>query len=301
MQDDPPLPSRMGWISLVRCCSICRRGGNTTGVLDGISGVPYNPRMRVALVPLAIVPRNIPRNTERVIHWIRRASREGADLVLFPEAALTGLVNTDDPAKDLNLGISLSDPPILSIQRAARDQGIYVGIGFLEREDGVLYDSAILVSSEGEPVLHYRRISPGWHGPRADPRIYRQGQRLSLADTPWGPMGVLICGDLFDDTLIQAMRALAPRWVWVPLVRSAPPEVKDVLTWWEKEWRAYAARIRDLRAWGLLVNLREPLPYDAFGGTLVVDPRGNLQAMTPPFHAEMRVLDLPLDTRDTSR
>jgi Predicted amidohydrolase len=59
---------------------------------------PDNPDMRVAMIPLEVVPGDIPQNTERVIRWMARAAREAADLVLFPEAALTGLINTDDPA-----------------------------------------------------------------------------------------------------------------------------------------------------------------------------------------------------------
>ncbi len=254
--------------------------------------------MRVAMIPLKVVPGDIPQNTERVIRWMARAAREAADLVLFPEAALTGLINTDDPTHDRALGIPRTDEALQRIAQATERFGVYVGLGFLEREGEGLYDSAVMFSSQGEMILHYRRITPGWHGMDADARTYRDGSRLGIADTPWGQLGVLICGDLFDEDLVHAVRDLEPRWVWVPMARAAPSAVKDIPSWWEEERSAYVSRIRKLRAWGFLVNLREPMPYHAFGGTLVVDPRGNLRAMTPPFHADMHMIEIPLDKRE---
>ena len=47
------------------------------------------------------VTRDVPANLAGMEQLAEEAADAGADLVLFPEAALTGLINNDDPAHDL--------------------------------------------------------------------------------------------------------------------------------------------------------------------------------------------------------
>lgn len=106
------------------------------------------------MIPLEVVPEDLQQNTDRVIHWMENASRLNMDVVLFPEAALTGLRNVDDPFRDLSLGIEVHDPMLQRIAQSASHLGLYVGLGFLERCGKALMDSAVLISPHGEVVLH---------------------------------------------------------------------------------------------------------------------------------------------------
>lgn len=55
-------------------------------------------------------------------------------MVLFPEAALTGLINNDDPAHDLPLGEAIPGAATDALGAMARQRRIWLGIGVLERE-----------------------------------------------------------------------------------------------------------------------------------------------------------------------
>ena len=100
-------------------------------------------------------------NQNALVRAAGQAADAGAELVLFSETALTGLVNTGDPAHDLPLGEPIPGPATETLGRIAGARGIWIGVGLFEREGDTLYDSAVLFDAEGAIAMKYRRISPG--------------------------------------------------------------------------------------------------------------------------------------------
>ncbi len=234
---------------------------------------------------------DVTRNREALRRLTREAAEQGAALVLFPEAAATMLANEDDPAHDLPLGEPIPGGETLRmLAEEARRGHLWVGVGLFERAGGALYDSAVLLDAEGKIALHYRRITPGWHGRRADPRIYREGDALPVAGTPWGRAAFLICGDLFDEALTRRAAALKPDLLLYPLARAFPPGV-ELAVGWAKERPAYAEAAASVGALTLMSNY---LGCDeTFGGAMVVSPTGDILAELPPGRAGLLLFDLP--------
>jgi len=144
--------------------------------------------MKAALVVNEVTPS--PQANLAAIEELAEEAADGhADLVLFPEAAVTGLINNDDPEHDLPLGEPIPGPVTDRLAALACARSIYVATGILEREGSCLYDSAVLLGPNGDVVLKYRRIQPQWHGRDADSNVYRQGDELdsaqTLVGTPW--------------------------------------------------------------------------------------------------------------------
>jgi N-carbamoylputrescine amidase len=210
--------------------------------------------MRVGLVPLEVRPQ-LAANLARMVSWANRLADEGVRIVVFPEACLTGLVNDDDPARDLPLGSTLPGPVTEVLGTVARGRGILLAFGLLERDEERLFDTAVLLDERGEVALRYRRITPGWHGRLAVPSVYGQGYDLPVAETSIGRVACLLCGDLFDDDLADRVRDVAPDWLLHPLWRSmdgAPIPQR----WAEDEEAAYAARVARIGCKTLMVNAR---------------------------------------------
>jgi predicted amidohydrolase len=89
--------------------------------------------MKIALA-VNRVTANINRNLGEILALVDEAAGNGATLVSFPEAALTGLINNDDPAHDLPLGVEI--PGALTQQLVSRSQNksIWIAIGLLEKQ-----------------------------------------------------------------------------------------------------------------------------------------------------------------------
>ena len=214
----------------------------------------------------------------------RQAASARVDLMLFPEAAATGLVNNDDPAHDLPIGDPIPGRITDRLAALARESKAYVASGILELADNCLYDSAVLVRPDGEIALRYRRIQPQWHGRDADPDVYRQGDEVRAASTPFGRTVILICGDLFDDEIVARARHLHPDYLLLPFARNFDDGGFDQKRWDEEEQGTYAERVRKIGCTTLMTNAsvdRSLAPYASFGGAMVVSAEGEVLSRRP--------------------
>ncbi len=239
-------------------------------------------------------------NLQKIREFVLQAASHGADLILFPEAVLTGLVNCDDPAHDLLLGIEIPGPLTHEWAKLSKQTGLIMGLGVLEREGQALYDAALLITPDQGIVLHYRRITPGWHGPKADPHVYRQGTHIHTAHTHWGTFAFLICGDLFDDRLVTEIREKKPDFLLVPMARAFPEGSWDPKQW-DQEKPFYIQQAKKAGAMTLITNYLadESLGEDrSFGGAMSVLPDGTLFAEYPIGQEGMLVVSLEKPWRE---
>lgn len=249
--------------------------------------------MKAALVAHRVV-RDVEANLRRILHGIGEARASGADLVLFPEAALTGLINDDCPSHDLPLGTEIPGQLTTRLADAACAHAVWLGLGLLEREGACLYDTALLFTPTGRLALRYRRMQPQWHGPHANPSVYGQGTELPVAHTPFGTVAFLLCGDLFDDWIVDRFRALAADWMLCPLARCFSDGAVDQQRWEDEELPDYVERIRRAGTTALLVNYlaETDLLGGAFGGAWVIGPDGVVLSSSPLGEENMLVIDL---------
>ena len=222
-------------------------------------------------------------NCDKIISMIGQAAAQRAELVLFPEAVLTGLINNDDPGHDLPLGQEVPGAMIGRVAAAAARHRIHVCLGLLEREGDRLYDSSLLIDDRGATVLHYRRISLGWHGFKPDAATHSYGEGVPHADTRFGRVVTLICGDLFDDEIMAVARAARPDLLLFPFARSFDDCSADQHRWDADEIPDYAWRISQLSAAALMANYLGCAEADdhSFGGAAAVSATGRLVASLP--------------------
>ena len=234
-----------------------------------------------------VVPRvrsDPSQNLATVVAMATQAAHSGADLVIFPEAVLTGLINNDDPAHDLALGQQIPGPSTETLGKFCRENRIWLAFGLLERESNRLYDSAVLIDASGGMRLKYRRNQPQWHGTNADSRTYCQGTDVLKAETTFGSVSFLICGDLFDDGIVSRLRDLQPDWLLFPFSRSFPDGSSDQGRWDREELPHYLDRVGLAHVPTLMTNYigDESLADDnSFGGAFFVSDQGELLGSLP--------------------
>ncbi len=127
---------------------------------------------------------------KRMVLW---AAEERCRIVVLPECLNFGW--TSPAALE-------SAPPIPgehsgAIASAAREGGVYIVAGLVERSGDRLYNAAVLVSPDGEILLKHRKINELVEGQH----LYATGDRLGVARTPLGVIGIDICADNFPDSL----------------------------------------------------------------------------------------------------
>jgi nitrilase len=115
------------------------------------------------------------RTLEKVSVLATKASREGAQLVVFPEAFVSayprgldfGAVvgersdeGRDDFRRYWESSVDVPGPAVDQIGRVARNNCIYMVIGVVERDGGTLYCSVLFFSPDGTYLGKHRKVMP---------------------------------------------------------------------------------------------------------------------------------------------
>src|SRR5262245_20304632 len=148
---------------------------------------------RVGMAQILVEGGQPDANLGRAVRVIAEAAESGCRLVVLPECLDLGW--TDPSARDLARPI----PGLRSerLARAARQHRIYVTAGLVERAGDRLYNAAVLIGPEGDLRLHHRKIN------ELDIALdlYCIGDRLGVAETELGTLGLAICADNFGSSL----------------------------------------------------------------------------------------------------
>lgn len=136
-------------------------------------------------------------NFAEIAALARKAGAEGADLVVFPELAITGL---GDPATSAQ---PIPGPVTDRLEELAAELGLYVVCGLAERAGDTLYNSACLVAPDGD-ISVYRKT----HLTDDERSWATAGGGWTVVDTPIGRIGLLIG---HDASFPEAGRVLALR------------------------------------------------------------------------------------------
>jgi len=165
----------------------------------------------------------------------------------------------------------------------ARKLKVWLSIGLLERDGNRLFDTGLLFTQQGEIGLKYRRISLGWHGPKADLTVYGHGTEIPLAKTPLGTICLLICGDLFDDLIVEKVRHQKPDWLLVPFARDFKDGSLNQEKWDREEMPEYMKRAKKVETTVLVTGYLggEGLDDRSFGGAMVLSGKGQVIASLP--------------------
>jgi predicted amidohydrolase len=177
-----------------------------------------NEPVRVAVCQIAIQVGAAEANRAIAADAITEAAGHGAQIVVLPELTPSGYVFSD-PAEARALGEPPAGPTGQQWARLAAAHGIVVIGGFAELgEDGILYNSAMLVGPSGERTV-YRKA----HLWDAEADFFTPGdQPPPVVDTRFGRIAMMICYDVEF-----------PEWVRLPALAGA--ELLAVPTNWPSD------------------------------------------------------------------
>lgn len=160
------------------------------------------------------VPRDKATTLEKILHTMRDASRQGCDLVVFPELALNTWGTCADCAREhrpcrwhLGQAETAHGPSSDTIAALARELDLHVIYGFEERDEDdadVLYNAAAMITPDGL-LGTYRKVHLGI--PLETDR-FTPGEALPVFETRLGPIGIQICYDFYNNPELSRILAL---------------------------------------------------------------------------------------------
>lgn len=135
-------------------------------------------------------------NLKAIARWTAEAAGRGAQLVLFPETALSGYNTADgDPAMHRENAVEAGGPEFAELVALAAAHRVYLAVGLPERDaaSGAIYNSALVAGPDGL-VGCYRKLHPA----AGETAWAAKGSEPMLFASPWGPIGLAICYDIYQ-------------------------------------------------------------------------------------------------------
>jgi predicted amidohydrolase len=159
---------------------------------------------RIALAQLAPRLGRVDDNLELARGWLKRGVAEGAQLVAFPELALTGYLLSDLVPE---VAMRADDPRLAALSREAPE--VLLAIGFVEETDAHRFCNSAALLRDGELIGVHRKVYLPTYGMFDEARFTRPGDRIRThaVGEPLGRIGLSICEDFWHASLpmLQAL------------------------------------------------------------------------------------------------
>ena len=238
--------------------------------------------LRIALAQLDLLVGDVHGNVDRVIEAAQAArAKHGADLVVFPELALSGY-----PPEDLLFHRGFRKQIEEGLERVRREvRDVAAIVGYPEYSGTDIYNAAALVSG-GAVVARHRKCELPNYRVFDEKRYFRAGAQPTVFEVRGFRVGLLICEDVWETRAAQEARAAGAELLVV--LNASPYEIHKQR---ERE-RIVGARVRETGLPVVYVNTvggQDELVFD--GNSFVMDAAGRVVMRAPPFEEGIYTID----------
>ncbi|GAC1508714.1 MAG: NAD+ synthase [Candidatus Dormibacteraceae bacterium] len=238
--------------------------------------------LRVALAQINPTVGDLEGNSRLIVDWIGRARDQGADLVCFPELALTGYPPEDLVLKRAFVRDNLKQLDVVT--KAAK--GITVVVGFID-DDGAIFNAAA-VMNDGELKAVYHKVFLPNYGVFDEQRYFEPGHRCPIFELDGVRIGVSVCEDCWYPSGPMSWQAHHGAQLLVNINGSPYHAGKRAPR--EAMVGERAVNYGAFVAWVNTVGGQDELVFD--GNSVVFGPRGEVLAHAPSFVEELLVCDI---------
>src|SRR5512145_2120725 len=241
--------------------------------------------LRIALAQLNLFVGDVGGNAQRVIDAAAEArDRLKADLVLFPELALSGY-----PPEDLLFHKGMRRQVAAAMERVRSEvQGVSVMVGYPDYTEDSIYNAAALVR-DGRVVANYHKQELPNYSVFDEKRYFKPGQESCVVEMNGIRVGLLICEDVWEPKPARAVHAAGAQLLVV--INGSPYSLK----YQRRREDITRARIKDTGLPVVYVNQiggQDELIFD--GGSFVMDAAGKVVQRAPPFKEQLYAVDIDL-------
>jgi deaminated glutathione amidase len=241
-------------------------------------------------------------NAEALATAVADAARAGAAILFTPE--MSGLLDRERMRASAHYRREADDPVLARVGAAAADAGIWVQLGSLALlgDDGDrLVNRGFLIDDGGAIRARYDKMhlfdvdlptGESWR----ESASFRAGERLVVADSPLGPLGLSICYDLRFAGLYAALSGAGAVALSVPAAFTVPTG--------QAHWHVLL-RARAIENACFVIAAAQGGEHEdgraTYGHSLVVDPWGEVLLDMQDRRAALGFADLDLKRLDEVR
>lgn len=244
-------------------------------------------KIKVNMVQMKPLLGNVKRNLEIMTEYIEKAVSEKADIVVFPELALTGYL-----VKDMvpNVAIKKNTVPAQLLELSKKISIIFGAVE--EDEDFRFYNSAFYLE-DGEVKHIHQKVYLPTYGLFDEFRYFSKGDKFRAFDTKFGRMGILICEDAFHPSSSYILNEDGCQYMFLLAnspTRGGNGDKPSNLVTWENLSRTYSS------LYGMFVIFAHRVGYEDgvnfAGESKIFNPFGETIEKFPLFEECSKTIEI---------
>jgi NAD+ synthase (glutamine-hydrolysing) len=247
--------------------------------------------MKVALAQINSLVGDIDGNAAKIIQYAQRAHTEfSADLVVFPELALTGY-----PPEDLLFREGFLEKCEQGLRQIAdKCAGFGVLVGYPRRRDGMLYNSAAVLIDKRISYVYDKQLLPNY-GVFDEVRYFKPGTQAGVFEMHGHTFGITVCEDIWQPGPVAA--AVKAGAQLIININASPFHIGKVA----ERREVLQARCRENSVPIVYVNCvggQDELVFD--GASAVIDRNGAICYQAPEFAEHLNCIELKAGMKITA-
>lgn len=263
-------------------------------VVFALSNLQQKPpdTVKVAAIQCSSNMGDIEGNRAKLLRLCREAAKNGAKIIVLPEAAITGYLSQDlktnwrldgwpiepvfSPRDPTAFAETVPGDSTSAFAAEAKKLGAYITVPFVEVEksaDGKTakyFNTVCLAAPNGKIVAHYRKLTP-W--PYPEKSWATSGDRgVQTYDTEYGRVGLAICFDIH--TILEKYKS---KNIWALLYPIAWVQDSHPADWF---WHILPSRLKQYGHYVIGANwsVDEPQKWYGYGFSTIYGPDGSILA-----------------------
>ncbi|MCU0665621.1 MAG: NAD+ synthase [Candidatus Omnitrophica bacterium] len=238
--------------------------------------------LKIALAQINCTVGDLHGNRDKIISYVRMAEELGADVVSFPELAITGY-----PAEDLLYKNKFIEDNLKILKEiASRVGNVICIVGFVDKKAGKLYNAAAIIY-KGKIIGSYHKMLLPNYSVFDEKRYFSRGQKPVVFKIGKLVFGVNICEDIWhDDGPLKEQVKKGARFIFN--INASPYHMGKIKM--RKRIICQQAKKNKLPiAYTNLVGAQDELVFD--GNSMVVDQNGKIISFASSFKEDFLFVD----------
>lgn len=242
-------------------------------------------RVRLALAQVNCTVGDLSSNAAKIIGCIKKGGKAGADIISFPELAVTGY-----PPEDLLFKAHFIERNIETLKEiAGHVNDIVAVIGFVDRRGTDLYNAAAIIYKGRIRGIYRKMLLPNY-GVLDEFRYFNSGKDPLIFKMDGVVFGVNICEDAWYKN--GPAKAQAKAGARIILTINASPYHIGKIKERERVVQANAKNNKVAISYVNLVGGQDELVFD--GRSMVIDHKGRIVARARAFEEDLLISDIVL-------
>ena len=242
-------------------------------------------KLRVSLAQINPTVGDIEGNSKKIKEYIDKAKDKQADIVVFPELAITGY-----PPEDLLYKESFINENLKAIENIARyTKDIIAVVGFVDKEEDIYNAAAVIHNGKIQGIYHKHHLPN--YSVFDEVRYFQKGKDILLFNIEGYKVGISICEDIWYPESPVNLQAIEGAEVILNL--NASPYTVGKTKYREEMLKVRAKDNLVAIAYVNMVGGQDELVFD--GNSMVVLPDGTFEAKGKSFEEDLVIADIDLD------